>query len=337
MIIVMSSTATKEDIDRAIERVHEFGLRTHPIYGVEKTVIGVIGDDKTKIVETMLGMTGIETIIPILKPYKFASREAHPDDSLIEVNGVTIGGKEIVVMAGPCAVESREQLLETARAVKKCGAKVLRGGAYKPRTSPYSFQGLHEEALKYLDEARKETGLLVVTEVTDPRNVELVSQYADILQIGARNMQNFVLLTEVGKCGHPVLLKRGPSSKVKDLLLAAEYIIVEGNRDIILCERGISTFETSTRNTLDISAVPTIKELSHLPVIVDPSHATGKASLVSPVSLAAIAAGADGLLIEVHTHPESALSDGSQSLTPTQFDALMQKLKKIAPILDRKL
>lgn len=335
MIIVMRTGATKQQIEEVIERVHSFGLRTHPIYGVQKTVIGIVGDDKTRVVEKMQGMGGIEDIIPILQPYKFAGREAHPDNTVLEIGGVSIGSQAVAVIAGPCAVESEEQLLATARAVKRSGARILRGGAFKPRTSPYSFQGLGEEGLKYLAEAREETGLPIITEVTDPRNVELVCRYADILQVGARNMQNFVLLTEVGMSGHPVMLKRGPSSTVKDLLLAAEYVIIEGNRDVILCERGISTFETYTRNTLDLSAVPVIKDLSHLPVVVDPTHATGRNSLVEPMSLAAIAAGADGIMVEVHIDPDAALCDGPQALTVAQFDSMMVKLRAIASIVGR--
>jgi 3-deoxy-7-phosphoheptulonate synthase len=337
MIIVMSTEATEKEIKVVIDKVHSYGLRTHPIYGVRKTVIGIIGDNKTVVVENMSGMPGVESIIPILQPYKFAGREAHPDDSVIEFDGVKIGGREVVVIAGPCVVEGREQLMEIARRVKKSGARLLRGGAYKPRTSPYSFQGLGEEALKLLAEARDETGLLVITEVTDPRNVELVGQYADILQVGARNMQNFVLLTEVGKSGHPVMLKRGPSSTITDLLLAAEYVIIEGNRDIILCERGITTFENYTRNTLDLSAVPAIKHVSHLPVVVDPSHATGKSHLVEPMCLAAVASGADGVMVEVHPDPDQALCDGPQSLTLDGFERMMRKMKAIAPIVGREI
>ena len=335
MIIVMRAGASKQQVETVIEKVHSFGLRTHPIYGVTKTVIGIVGDDKTRIVEKMQSMPGVEDIIPILQPYKFAGREAHPENTVIRLDGVSVGGTRVVVIAGPCAVESEAQLLDIARSVKKSGASILRGGAYKPRTSPYSFQGLGEEALKYLAEARDETGLLVITEVTDPRNVELVSRYADILQVGARNMQNFVLLTEVGKSGHPVMLKRGPSSTVKDLLLAAEYVIIEGNSDIILCERGITTFETYTRNTLDLSAVPVIKNLSHLPVIVDPAHATGRTNLVEPMSLAAVAAGADGVMVEVHPDPDTALCDGPQALTLEQFGSMMEKVRSVAQIVGR--
>jgi 3-deoxy-7-phosphoheptulonate synthase len=335
MIVVMSQGASRDQIDAVLRKIEEFGLQTHPIYGVEKTVIGVIGDDKTKVVETMAGYPGVEQIIPILKPYKFASRETHPQDTLIDVSGVIIGGEKIVIMAGPCAVESREQILNTARLVKMAGGSILRGGAYKPRTSPYSFQGLGEEGLSYLAEAREETGLPVVTEVTDPRKIDLFCEYADIIQVGARNMQNFVLLTEIGRSGHPVLLKRGPSSKIEDLLLAAEYVIKEGNRKIILCERGISTFETYTRNTLDLSAVAALKRLSHLPVVVDPSHSVGISSLIPSMSLAAIAAGADGLLVEIHPNPNAALCDGPQSLDFEAFSSLMGKLRKVASAIGR--
>ncbi|MEJ5186683.1 MAG: 3-deoxy-7-phosphoheptulonate synthase [Candidatus Geothermincolales bacterium] len=337
MIVVMSKGATKEQIESVIRKIEEFGLKAHPIKGVEKTVIGVIGDDKTKVVETMAGFPGVEQIIPILKPYKFASRETHPQDTVIDVRGVKIGADKVVVMAGPCAVESREQIISTAKLVKMAGGAVLRGGAYKPRTSPYSFQGLGEEGLRLLAEAREETGLPVVSELTDPRNIDLFCEYVDIIQVGARNMQNFVLLTEIGKSGHPVLLKRGPSAKIEDLLLAAEYIIKEGNQDIILCERGISTFETYTRNTLDLSAVAALKKLTHLPVIVDPSHAVGIASLVPTMGLAAIAAGADGLLIEIHPNPNAALCDGPQSLNFEEFTRFMQKAKKVARAVGRDL
>jgi len=337
MIIVMRAGATEDQVEGVIEKVHSFGLRTHPIYGVQKTVIGIVGDDKTRVVESMQGMPGIEDIIPILQPYKFAGREAHPDNTVIEIGDVKIGSEALAVIAGPCAVESEERLLTVARHVKSAGAQILRGGAFKPRTSPYSFQGLGEEGLKFLAEARAETGLPVITEVTDPRNVELVCEYADILQVGARNMQNFALLTEVGKSGHPTMLKRGPSSTVKDLLLAAEYVIIEGNREVILCERGITTFEPYTRNTLDLSAVPVIKHLSHLPVIVDPAHATGRNHLVEPMALAAIAAGADGIMVEVHDDPDAALCDGPQSLTFAQFPVMMDKLRAIAPIVGRSL
>jgi len=335
MIVVMSQEASREQVEAVLRKIEEFGLQTHPIYGVQKTVIGVIGDDKTKVVETMAGYPGVEQIIPILKPYKFASRETHPQDTVIDVSGVKIGGDKITVMAGPCAVESREQILNSARLVKMAGGSILRGGAYKPRTSPYSFQGLAEEGLSFLAEARKETGLPVITELTDPRKIELICEYADIIQVGARNMQNFVLLTEIGRSGHPALLKRGPSAKIEDLLLAAEYIIKEGNRNIILCERGISTFETHTRNTLDLSAVAALKKLTHLPVVVDPSHSVGVASIIPDMTLAAVAAGADGLLIEIHPNPNAALCDGPQSLDFETFSNLMTRIRKVAQAIGR--
>ncbi len=337
MIVVMSSGATEEQVNLVMRKIEEYGLQAHPIFGVEKTVIGVIGDDKTKIVETMAGYPGVEKIIPILKPYKFAARETHPEDTVIQVGDVSIGGDNLTIMAGPCAVESREQILNVARMVKLAGGSVLRGGAYKPRTSPYSFQGLGEEGLKYLAEAREETGLPIITELTDPRKMELFCNYADIIQVGARNMQNFVLLTEIGKSGHPVLLKRGPSSKIEDLLLAAEYIIKEGNSQIILCERGISTFETFTRNTLDLSAVAALKSLTHLPVVVDPSHAVGIASIVPSMCYAAVAAGADGLLIEIHPNPNAALCDGPQSLDFEKFYATMKTIRKVAAVVGKKI
>jgi 3-deoxy-7-phosphoheptulonate synthase len=335
MIVVMSSDATPEQIAEVMSKIESFGLKVHPIYGEFKTVIGVIGDDKTAVVETMAGYPGVESIIPILKPYKFAARETKPQDTVIEVRGVRIGGDHLAVMAGPCAVESREQVLNAARMVKMAGGSVLRGGAYKPRSSPYSFQGLGEEGLRYLAEAREETGLPVVTELTDPRNIDLFIEYADIIQIGARNMQNFVLLTEVGKSGHPVLLKRGPSAKIEELLLAAEYIIKEGNSQVILCERGISTFETHTRNTLDLSAVAVLKRLTHLPVVVDPSHAVGLANIVPDMCYAAVAAGADGLIIEIHPNPNKALCDGPQSLNFEVFSTTMQKIRKIAQVMGK--
>jgi 3-deoxy-7-phosphoheptulonate synthase len=279
----------------------------------------------------------VEKVLPILKPYKLVSREFHPGGTIIEVNGHKIGGKRIHVMAGPCSVESQAQVLESAVPAKEAGATFLRGGAFKPRTSPYSFQGLGEEGLSFLARAREQTGLGIITEVLDPRDLDVVSRYADILQIGARNMQNFKLLTEVGKLGKPVMLKRGMSATIQEFLLSAEYIASEGNRKIILCERGIRTYETETRNTLDLSAVPVLKQLSHLPVFIDPSHGTGRWDLVAPMALAGIAAGADGLLIEVHSHPEMALSDGAQSLKPEKFAALMRDLKKVAAAVGREM
>ncbi|MCX7680705.1 MAG: 3-deoxy-7-phosphoheptulonate synthase [Anaerolineae bacterium] len=337
MIVVMKPDATTAQIANVAARIEQMGFRVHLSEGVERTIIGVIGNERPLDREQIERMDGVERTVPILRPFKLASREFHPHDTVVSVNGVTIGGKQLVVMAGPCAVESREQLLETAWAVKNAGAHILRGGAFKPRTSPYSFQGLGEEGLRLLALAREETGLPVVTEVMEPQMVPLVTSYADILQIGARNMQNYALLHAVGKAQRPVLLKRGMMSTVEELLMAAEYILSHGNDRIILCERGIRTFEQYTRNTLDISAVPLIKQLSHLPVIVDPSHGTGKWELVEPVSRAAIAAGADGLIIEVHPRPEEALSDGAQSLKPSRFAALMESLRPIAEAVGRTL
>jgi 3-deoxy-7-phosphoheptulonate synthase len=282
-------------------------------------------------------MRGVERVVPVLRPYKLASRDLHPQDTVIELDGFAIGGQQVIVMAGPCSVESREQIIETARAVKEAGAHLLRGGAFKPRTSPYSFQGLGEEGLEYLALARQETGLAIVTEAMAPEQVPLVAQYADVLQIGTRNMQNYALLHAVGESGIPVLLKRGMMSTIEELLMSAEYILSHGNRNVMLCERGIRTFETYTRNTLDISAVPVLKELTHLPVVVDPSHATGKWQLVGAVAKAAVAAGADGLIVEVHPHPENAVSDGAQSLRPHRFVELMAQLHPIAQAIGRAL
>lgn len=342
MIIVMKPGVTREQLDHAIKKVKELGFRPHPIVGEFRTVIACIGDERDKIhLQTLEILEGVESVVPILKPYKLASKEWHPSRTTITIqrkNGLSplvIGNEHCVVIAGPCSVESREQILRTAEAVKKAGAHALRGGAFKPRTSPYSFQGLEEEGLKLLAEARELTGLPVVTEVITPVDVPLVSEYADVLQIGARNMQNFALLKEVGKVKKPVLLKRGMSNTLKELLMSAEYIMAQGNEQVILCERGIRTFEEYTRNTCDIAAVPALRELSHLPVIVDPSHATGIRSLVIPVAKAAIAAGADGLIVEVHPNPEEAFSDGVQSLDIPQFELLMEWVQKVAAIEGR--
>lgn len=335
MIIVMSQEATKEQIHDVEKKLHDFGLQTHPIYGEFKTVIGIIGDKKSLNAEVMSSMPGVENIVPIMKPYKLVGRELKKDNTVVEVGDVKIGGPEIVVMAGPCAVENEEIFFATAKKVKEAGAKILRGGSFKPRTSPYAFQGLGEDGLKILSSAGKETGLKIVTEVLDTRDVELVQKYADILQIGARNMQNFRLLREVGKSGKPVLLKRGIAATIEELLMAAEYIAAEGNDNIVLCERGIRTYETSTRNTLDISAIPVVKELSHLPIVVDPSHASGTWKYVSAISKAAIAAGADGLMIEVHMSPETALCDGPQSLNPDRFMHLMNEIRPVLRAVGR--
>ncbi|WP_227762645.1 3-deoxy-7-phosphoheptulonate synthase [Zhaonella formicivorans] len=337
MIVVMRPGATQEQIDAVEARLIEFGFKTHPIYGEEKTVIGAIGDKKVLSSESLITLPGVEKIVPIMKPYKLVGRELKQSKTIVRVGQVEIGGDEVVVMAGPCAVESEEQLLTAALQVKSAGAKILRGGAFKPRTSPYAFQGLEEEGLKMLAKAREATGLPIVTEAVDPRDVELVAEYADVIQIGARNMQNFRLLQEAGMAGKPILLKRGLSSTVEEWLMAAEYIIDKGNDQIILCERGIRTYETGTRNTLDLSAVPLVQENSHLPVIVDPSHSTGSWKLVAPMSRAAVAAGADGLLIEVHPDPSRALCDGPQSLTPDNFAGLMQSLRSVAAAVGKKI
>lgn len=337
MIIILKKDATVEQIEEVSTRLTEEGFKIHLSQGVEKTIMGAIGD-RTRIEALDLeALPWVEKVVPILAPYKLVSREFHPADTIIRVGGQEIGGDTLHVMAGPCAVESRAQILESAHAVREAGATFLRGGAFKPRTSPYSFQGLEEEGLRYLAEARDQTGLLVITEVIDAQDVSLVANYADVLQIGARNMQNFVLLKAVAKCGKPVLLKRGPSATLEEWMMAAEYIMAGGNYQVMFCERGIRTFETYTRNTLDLSMVPALHALSHLPVIVDPSHGTGRRSMIHPMSKAALAAGADGLIVEVHPHPEKAVSDGKQSLTPELFQTMMDDLARLVPVLDRKL
>lgn len=337
MIVVMKVGSSQDEISRVANRIKADGLKAHISEGTEYTVIGVLGQVFPELRDALELLPGVDQVIPVSKPYKLASREFHPLDTIIKINGVAIGGNEIVVIAGPCAVESEEQLMSTAHAVKAAGATVLRGGAFKPRTSPYQFRGLGETGLKILAQAGKETQMPVITEVISPEHVDLVAKYADILQIGARNMQNFILLDEVGKTKKPVLLKRGLSSNIQEWLLAAEYILAQGNKQIILCERGIRTFETYTRNTMDLSAIPIIEKVSHLPIIADPSHATGKWYLVTPLALAAVAAGADGLLIEVHPNPDLALTDGPQSLTFDNFRLLMSQLLPIAQTKNRKL
>ncbi|HOT91685.1 MAG TPA: 3-deoxy-7-phosphoheptulonate synthase [Anaerolineae bacterium] len=337
MIVIMKHGATAAQIANVTARIEGMGCTTHLSQGEERTIIGVIGNGRPIDREQIERMSGVDRVVAVLRPFKLASREFHPQDTVVPINGVSVGGKALTIMAGPCSVESRAQLLETAYAVKQAGAHILRGGAYKPRSSPYSFQGLGEEALRLLAEARSVTGLPIVTEVIAPELVPLVATYADILQVGARNMQNFALLHAVGESQRPVLLKRGMMATMEELLMAAEYILSHGNHRVILCERGIRTFENYTRNTLDLSAVPMLKQLSHLPVIVDPSHGTGKWELVEPMSRAAIAAGADGLIIEVHPRPEEALSDGAQSLKPTRFAALVESLKPIAEAVGRTL
>ena len=337
MIVVMKAGSTQAEIDRVLGKIHALDLDTNVSRGVQRTIIGVIGSEEKLARLDLSAAPGIEKIMRVLKPFKLASREFHPEDSVIEVGGLKIGGGHFVVMAGPCAVESRERLFETARKVKASGGMILRGGAFKPRTSPYSFQGLGEEGLRYLRECGDELDMPIVTEVMDTRLVELVAKYADVLQVGARNMQNFSLLMEVGKTDKPVLLKRGMSSTVQELLMSAEYIMSEGNEKVILCERGIKSFETSVRNLVDISAVPNVKGQSHLPIIVDPSHGTGRYDLVAPMCKAALAAGADGVMVEVHPCPEEALSDGAQSLLPDRFDRLMKELYGIAGVLGKKM
>jgi 3-deoxy-7-phosphoheptulonate synthase len=337
MIVVMKTGSSQNEVNGVTKRIEDIGLKAHVSEGVEHTVIGVLGQVFPELRDSLELLPGVEQVIPVTKPYKLASREFHPRDTIVELKGVAIGGNEIVVMAGPCAIESEEQLLTTAQAVKAAGATVLRGGAFKPRTSPYQFRGLGESGLKLLAQAGKETQMPIITEVMSPAHVDLVAKYADILQIGARNMQNFILLDEVGKTKKPVLLKRGLASSIQEWLLAAEYVLAQGNEQVILCERGIKTFETYTRNTMDVSSIPIIEKVSHLPIIADPSHATGKWYLVPPLALAAVAAGADGLLIEVHPNPDLALADGPQSLTFDNFRLLMSQLLPIAKASNRTL
>ncbi len=337
MIVIMNHRATPEQIQTVINHVESLGYRVHRSDGTERTILGIIGDERPLDTENLEAFEGVERVVRVLHPFKLASREFHPENSVVRVNGIEIGGDQLVLMAGPCSVESREQLFETAAAVKEAGAHILRGGAFKPRTSPYAFQGLGLKGLELLREAREKFHLPIVTEVLAPQDVSLVAQYADILQIGARNMQNFALLRAVGEVQKPVLLKRGMMATIEEWLMAAEYILAQGNSRVILCERGIRTFETATRNTFDINAIPLVKQLSHLPVIADPSHGTGRWDLVIPVSRAAIAAGADGLIIEVHSHPEQALSDGAQSLRPDRFASLVEETRRLAEVLGRRL
>ena len=328
MIISMRKHASKEEIDHVCERIREFGFKVHSIVGDERVVIGAVGvGDVTPCLEMLEATPGVESAVRISAPYKFVSREFQPECTRIRVNGAEVGGDDFIVMAGPCSVETEKQIMETAQAVAAAGAKILRGGAFKPRTSPYEFQGLELEGLKLLAKAREATGLSVVTEVLSEKDVEMVADYANIMQVGARNMQNFALLKALGKCNRPILLKRGMSSTLKELLMSAEYLVAHGNTNIMLCERGIRTFETATRNTCDITAVSVLNELTHLPVILDPSHATGKRSLVPALARAGVAIGADGLIVEVHPNPEKAFSDGAQSLTLDMFRALMRDLK----------
>src|SRR5271155_631455 len=328
MIISMKMHATRQEIDEVRDQVAHFGYKVHSIEGEERVVIGVVGvGDVTACMESVESMPQVEKVVRISAPYKFVSKQFRAGKTRVRVNGTVIGGDEFVVMAGPCSVESEAQIMRAAEGVAEAGAKILRGGAFKPRTSPYDFQGMEEDGLKLLQQAKRATGLAIVTEVMGDKDVELVAQYADVMQVGARNMQNFMLLKALGKCGRPVLLKRGLSSTIKELLMSAEYIVAHGNPDVILCERGIRTFETATRNTCDISAIPVLNDLTHLPVLLDPSHATGKRSLVPAVARAGVAIGADGLIIEAHPAPEKAISDGAQSLELTQFARMMDELK----------
>jgi 3-deoxy-7-phosphoheptulonate synthase len=335
MIVVMKSGATKEQVEHVRSVIRELGFKDHPILGDERAVVAVLGHVYPELMDELGVIDGVDSVVRISKPFKLASREVQPENTVVRIGKLAIGDGSVTMMGGPCSVDSEENVIECARAVKAAGGHILRGGAFKPRSSPYAFRGHGEKALHILAAAREETGLPVITEVMDARDVDLVARFADILQIGARNMQNFTLLDEVGKAGRPVLLKRGLSGTIEEWLLAAEYVLSHGNRDVILCERGIRTFETATRNTFDVNAIPLVKKLSHLPVIGDPSHATGKWYLVEPVGLSAIAAGADGLLIEVHPNPDHALSDGAQSLTPENFSKLVQRSGAIAQALGR--
>lgn len=339
MIIVMKAGASKKERDDVLKRIKELGYKPHVIRGSIRDVIGAIGDERGKeVLHKLELMHGVENVVPILQPYKLASREVKKEASVVRITEeLSIGGEQLIVMAGPCSVESESQIIESAEAVKKAGAQMLRGGAYKPRTSPYSFQGMEEEGLKLLAKARELTGLPFVTEVINPETAELVAEYSDMLQIGARNSQNFALLKKVGQLKRPVLLKRGMSMTIQEFLMSAEYIMSEGNQSVVLCERGIRTFETATRNTLDLSAIPVLKERTHLPVVIDPSHGTGNHHYVAPMCFAAVAAGADGLMVEVHPDPEKASSDGAQSLKPEKFALMMEKLKLFAEIAGKRL
>ncbi|MBT5551416.1 MAG: 3-deoxy-7-phosphoheptulonate synthase [Nitrospina sp.] len=338
MIIVMASDATPEEVEKVENTVRELGYTPHEIVGVERKVIGAVGDEGGKNrLQSIETMGGVESVFPILKPYKLASREVKSADSVIRAGGVDIGGPAIAIIAGPCSVESKEQICTTANLVKSAGANFLRGGAYKPRTSPYSFQGMEEDGLKLLASAKEVSGLPIVTEVMNPREIDLVAKYADVIQVGARNMQNFSLLKELGNVDKPILLKRGMMNTIQEFLMSAEYILSEGNNQVILCERGIRTFETATRNTLDISCIPVLKKETHLPIIIDPSHATGHWEMVESMSRASIAAGADGLIIEVHPDPVKAFSDGPQSLKPKRFATLMENLRPFAELMGRTL
>ena len=337
MIIVMQNKANDDQIAGVVRRIEDLGLKPHLSRGEFKTIIGAIGDESLLRPEFFAGMMGVESVMPIMKPYKLASRDFHAEDTVLEIRGVKVGGENLTVVAGPCSIESESQLRDVAVAVRKAGASMLRGGAFKPRTSPYSFQGLGEEGLKILEAVGAEVGLPTITEILDVRDLELVARYVDVLQVGARNMQNFRLLTEIGHLGKPILLKRSPAATIEELLMSAEYILTEGNHKVILCERGVRGFETTTRYTLDLSAVPNVQAVSHLPIFVDPSHATGRRDLVAPMALAAVAAGAQGIIVEVHAHPDQAMSDGPQQLTPSAFEMMMWELVPIAQAVGRHL
>ena len=337
MIIVMKPDAAKKDIEHVLKTIRDMKLRPHISKGKERTIIGAIGDERNLANIPLTTFAGVEKVMPILSPYKIVSREFKKENTLIRVNGVTIGGKKIVIMAGPCSIEGREMLMAIGKSVKSSGAAILRGGAYKPRTSPYSFQGMGKEGLELLKEAKHLLKMPVVTEIMDTKDIDLISDYTDIFQVGARNMQNFSLLKELGSTNKPILLKRGLAATIKELLMSAEYIASKGNDKIILCERGIRTFETETRNTLDLNAIPVIKKLTHLPIIVDPSHGTGRRDIVATMSMAAIAAGADGIIVEVHQQPEKALSDGEQSLKPDEFKQMVKAIDRIARAIGRSI
>jgi 3-deoxy-7-phosphoheptulonate synthase len=337
MIIVMQSKASSAQVDGVVHRIEDLGLRPHISQGEFRTIIGAIGDESLLRPEFFAGLAGVESVMPIMKPYKLASRDFHAEDTIVQVGPVKVGGKNLVVIAGPCSIENADQFRNAAHVVRDAGASMLRGGAYKPRTSPYSFQGLGEEGLKILRDVSTEVGLPSVTEITDVRDLDVVVEYADVLQVGARNMQNFRLLAEIGRVQKPVLLKRNPAATIEELLMSAEYILSEGNRQVILCERGVRGFEKTTRYTLDLSAVPNVQRVSHLPIIVDPSHATGRRDLVVPMALAAVAAGAHGVLVEVHPCPEKAMCDGPQQLLPEAFRAMMEELVPIAAAVGRQI
>ncbi|TWU64910.1 MULTISPECIES: 3-deoxy-7-phosphoheptulonate synthase [Crateriforma] len=335
MILILQSKATDDQVDHVIEKVESLGLKAHLSRGTYRTIVGIIGDESKLSEERLRSIPGVSEVVPVLPPYKLASLEAHPEPSVVNVSGVQIGGGHLGMIAGPCSVEDADRMHRIAKSVRDAGANLFRGGAYKPRTSPYAFQGLGEDGLKILREVGDEYGMPIVTEVTDPRNVELVAKYADMLQVGARNMQNFVLLTEVGRTSRPVLLKRGMSATIKDLLMSAEYVLSQGNPNVVLCERGIKGFDTITRNLFDVAAVPAVKALTHLPIIVDPSHATGRPDLIPPCALAGIAAGADGVHVEVHDCPEEAKSDGPQALLPDQYQELAKQMRQLAELFQK--